>query len=264
MTTTTGDTGPEEVQIRDIATGAILARAQCEDAETRIQKMSFSNDGHFLIAKAGGGTQLKWRRKITVWDARSGLVNARSFLDESEGRVSPDGKWVALPNETGVDIVETISGTSHGTLHKAGDYDRGWTHYAISWRHSSGRAAFAPDSGTIFVAGFDHGSRPSLLDKWVPARFDPLRGKREGRVARLWEVESGRELAAFAGCHSALFSPDGRLLATRQDDDIRIWNLPIRKPLAPILVGASIVWLALLAGVRIVRWWLPRALRTTV
>jgi hypothetical protein len=87
----------------------------------------------------------------------------------------------------------------------------------------------------------------------------------EGRVARLWAVESGRELAAFPGCHKALFSPDGRLLATRHDSDIRVWNVPIRKPLAPVLVGASIVWLALLAGIRMGRWWLarPRA-RTAV
>jgi WD40 repeat protein len=258
MTTLSGDTRPQEVQVRDMVTGTVLARARYEDAETHIQHLSFSNDGRFLFAKAGGGTQLDWKWKITVWDARSGLVNARTFLDESHSGVSPDGMWVALPNDTGVELVETSTGASRGTFHRAGDCDFGWNAHYNSSRLSSGEAAFAPDSRTMVVTGFDHRRRPSPLDKWVPERFDLLREKMKGRVARLWAVESGRELAAFPGCHRALFSPDGRLLATRHDSDIRIWNVPIRKPLAPVLVWASIVWLALLAGVRMGRWWLAR------
>jgi WD40 repeat protein len=266
VTTRSGDdAGPQDVQVRDMATGAVIARARYEDTETHIQRLSFGNDGRFLVATAGGGTQLDWKWKITAWDTGTGLVIAHTFLDDSHVEVSPDGKWVALPNETGVEVVETITGASHGTYHRAGDADWSWNSSYNSSRLSSGRVAFAPDSRTMVVTGFHHRGTPSLLDKWVPAQFDVLRGKMGGSVARLWAVESGRELAAFPGCPSAQFSPDGRLLATRHEDDIRIWKPPPRKPLAPSLVGASLFWLALFAGVRMVRWRLARPrVRTAV
>jgi WD40 repeat protein len=253
-------TGPQEVQVRDMTTGTVLAQARYEDTETDISVLSFSNDGHFLIARAGRGNQDSQKSKIAVWDVRSGLANARTFLDESQhGTVSPDGKGLAQPNENGVEVVGTITGAGGGTFTRSGDYDFCWKSFYKTSRGSSGRAVFAPDSSSVVVSGYINMGRPSLLDKWVPARFNLLRGK-GFTGARLWAVDTGQELAIFERCQNALFSADGRLLATRHDSDIRIWNLPIRKPLTPILF-ALMLWLALLACFRIIRWWIasPRA-----
>jgi len=171
-------TGPQEVQVRDMTTGTVLAQARYEDTETDISVLSFSNDGHFLIARAGRGNQDSQKSKIAVWDVRSGLANARTFLDESQhGTVSPDGKWLAQPNENGVEVVGTITGAGGGTFTRSGDYDFCWKSFYKTSRGSSGRAVFAPDSSSVVVSGYINMGRPSLLDKWVPARFNLLRGK---------------------------------------------------------------------------------------
>jgi hypothetical protein len=55
---------------------------------------------------------------------------------------------------------------------------------------------------------------------------------------------SCRELCAFEDCKEAVFSPDGASLATLHcDKTIKLWNLPVRKPLARILAVAAQIYL---------------------
>jgi len=56
---------------------------------------------------------------------------------------------------------------------------------------------------------------------------------------RLWDVETGKELAVLTGHKAAVlncaFSPDGRTLATKSDDrTIKFWNLATLREVASI------------------------------
>src|SRR5205085_271216 len=67
------------------------------------------------------------------------------------------------------------------------------------------------------------------------------------RAAKLWEVESGRELRTFTGhsspVHTATFSADGKYLVTgSMDMTTRIWNIQSGKELCRLLSFSDDNW----------------------
>jgi WD40 repeat protein len=60
------------------------------------------------------------------------------------------------------------------------------------------------------------------------ASGDVLASASEDNSVRLWEVETGQQLAilAVSGVTSVAFSPDGTLLATASEDGLGIWTVP--------------------------------------
>jgi hypothetical protein len=71
---------------------------------------------------------------------------------------------------------------------------------------------------------------------------------------RLWDTRTGRQQAAFFECRQALFSPDGKTLATMHDNSImKFWDVPLRKPLGTVLACTSISWLAAVLVWRLIR-----------
>jgi hypothetical protein len=65
----------------------------------------------------------------------------------------------------------------------------------------------------------------------------------------LWEIATRREIARFDAEDAAAFSPHGKLLAVRPDDDtLQIWDIPPRKPLGWFLGLAGLLFLLTLGG----------------
>ena len=113
----------------------------------------------------------------------------------------------------------------------------------------------SPDSKTLLVAGLHHSISKVPVSSWW--RFWNITPATEESypVARLWRLRDGKQLAAFRGCETGLFSSDSKTLAAMYDDGtIRIWDVPPRKPLLTVLGMAFAVWLAILATLRVVRW----------
>ena len=94
--------------------------------------------------------------------------------------------------------------------------------------------AFSPDGKLLVSAG--------------GSEFKPERngGKTTGQV-KLWDVTAGKELGELTGhtnkVFSAVFSPDGKTLATGSaDQTVRLWNVATRKQRAVLEGHADAVW----------------------
>jgi hypothetical protein len=67
----------------------------------------------------------------------------------------------------------------------------------------------------------------------------------------------------FSKCTEAVFSPDGKTVATlHKDNTLRLWQMPLRKPAGLILgISANLWLLVLLAGMVLGRMRLKRRKR---
>ena len=69
------------------------------------------------------------------------------------------------------------------------------------------------------------------------------------------------EIATFADCRQALYSPDGKTLATlHEDGTVKVWDIPAaRKPILRICGVSLVLWLMVMVGVQLRRpltcWW---------
>jgi WD40 repeat protein len=78
---------------------------------------------------------------------------------------------------------------------------------------SNGHLSFTPD-GTHLA--------------WTPGTLDP--GKDQ---VRIWNVETGKEVASFQGMKPAVFHPSGQfLVCTGANSAIELWNVPSHKKVA--------------------------------
>jgi WD40 repeat protein len=124
--------------------------------------------------------------------------------------VSPDGKRVAAPVTAG------SRGAPAGVIiDDAGATVRVWelgtgthTQPLKGLKASVGKVVFSLDGKRLATAGGD-------------------------KVVRLWDEETGKELAALPGTDQVTvvaFSPDGRFLAAgSKDGSLRIWSVPVTK-----------------------------------
>jgi WD40 repeat protein len=92
----------DEVILWDMATGAKRSSARFDGKGTHLQSLSFEANGNILVAHGGGGSQLDWHWRTTVWDVAAGLNEIGSFSETPV--VSPDGKWLAIPLDEGVSL----------------------------------------------------------------------------------------------------------------------------------------------------------------
>lgn len=152
--------------------------------------------------------------------------------------VSSNGRWLATNRLAGATLFDIETLQEFCNLVNPGDTEPG-----------SPSITFSPGCKLAIVGQVYPPGRTSPLAGWVPQRLDPFWSSPIGEpVVRLWEVESAQELLAFEECVKGAFSSDGKTLATLHfDNTIRLWNLPIRKPLGRILGQAFGVWLLFVA-----------------
>jgi WD40 repeat protein len=210
-----------------------------------VHLVQFSPDQKIILTAGGEYDEI-----VTLWDAQTG-EEVRSFtLRSLRMAFSPNGQFLAVagrlePEKFPTDLIR---------LHKV---DTG--EVVGEFVHNFGKdeydridcLAFSPDGKTIVTgdqvlrlwdvaSGKETkciGERPELYDAiyfGVPAvRFSPdgksVLAPAIGNTARLWDIETGRELRRFEGHLNRVMcvdiSGDGKLVLTGSDDNtVRLWD----------------------------------------
>jgi hypothetical protein len=108
---------------------------------------------------------------------------------------------------------------------------------------------FSPDSKFVVMKGLWHQIPGSTLPGWFPLQ---RRQPTAGYVVRLWNAETGEEIASFEDCRETMFSPDSKTLATAHGDGtIRLWDIPPRRPIWLIIGVSTMLWGVMLTCVKL-------------
>lgn len=198
-------------------------------ATGRILSVAFTSNGKAFVT---GGED----RSAKLWEAETGrLLHEFSGHKSWVGAVafSRDGKWLATG---GPDVLVRLWDLATGKLQAIlpGYEDDIW------------RIGFTPDNKYLVAGGNE---RPAILwrlsDRTIVRRFDQAPrgshsfclspdGKRLAltgldRVIRLFDVESGNEIAQFRGSNSYVgltqFTPDGEYLVSIENFFVRVWSI---------------------------------------
>jgi WD40 repeat protein len=239
-----GAAKPIEISLWDMATGLIRCSFTYHEPDTNLQDLSFSHDGRLLVANGGAGTnRYDWHTRTSVWDITATPRKIGSFAPSA--KLSSDGQWLAVPLESGATLYQVAGMQAHGNLTVTHDSARptfGWS-FGVMPEYPS--LTFSPDSRFLAVERLYHETpKPSLMGwmpRWVRRFFDD---EVDNSVVRLWETDVAKQDAAFFRCRQVFFSPDSKTLATVHSDGIiKLWALPLRRPLAMSLTLSGLVWL---------------------
>jgi WD40 repeat protein/ABC-type branched-subunit amino acid transport system substrate-binding protein/DNA-binding SARP family transcriptional activator len=201
----------------------------------RVVQVAFSSDGSRLVSASLDGTARLWDiatgQVVTIFGAHAGPLTGVA--------ISRDGTRIATSSEGTAETVHLWDPGSGAVLRTVGDQ------LGTTWS-----VAFSPDGRRLVTAGQDGTVRTwnattgeSLLvlrghegsnvtSVWSPDGKRIASGGRDG-TARVWDSSSGRELLMLTGTEpregvdSVAFSPDGRQLAVRGDQAVRVYMVGI-------------------------------------
>ena len=231
------------IKLWDVATKQNIATLLGH--EDIIFSVAFSPDGKILASGSQDDTVKLWHVE-TGQDLHTFKHRERVF----SVAFSPDGKVVAGGAWRGIKLWNIETGEDVSIL-KGGTTVR------------SGSIAFSPDGTTLASAGVDRfGGTSGAITLWdietgkglatlhghterVPAvAFSPdgttiASGLRDGTV-KLWNAKTGENIHTYrGGGYAVAFSPDGKMLAARSWNNIKLWEVATRKRTSTISIGGE-------------------------
>jgi WD40 repeat protein len=186
----------------------------------------FSPDGRIILAATS-----EEREEVHLWRVADGSRLPSPLLDgvyPKDVIFSPDGRRYAIQERHSIHLFDTTTGKRLHELPTTTYYFdlAEQTGYSRRELAATSSVAFSPD-GKVLATG-------------TP-----------GRVVRLWEVATGKEVVPAPGGHqhrveSIAFSPDGKTVASAGDDDsARLWEAAS---------GRELRVLSLAPGEEVLRW----------
>ncbi|MXV74300.1 sigma-70 family RNA polymerase sigma factor [Candidatus Poribacteria bacterium] len=211
--------------------------------ESVIFSVAFSPNGRILASGSQDDT-------VKLWHVETGR-NLHTFKHRERVfsvAFSPDGKVVAGGSYRGIKLWNIETGEEVSLL-KGGA------------RVISGSIAFSPDGKTLVSASADRfgGTRGTVMlwdvetgkdlatlhghtERIPDIAFSPdgttvASALRDGTV-KLWNVKTGENIHAYrGGSYAVVFSPDGKTLAARSWNNIKLWEVATRKNISTIPIG---------------------------
>ncbi|WP_249401545.1 DNA-binding protein [Streptomyces sp. YIM 121038] len=246
------------------------AAAQKEQGAFRIPRPGSAEPGHYLT-RSGRELISVDSRRIRVRDLATGRpTHTYRGIGEQEpmeeGRVSGDGRTLALNAEDGVRLWDVRAGRTIGTLPDVAP---------LTWDFSPSGRLLATDDGTrgdveavmegsggtavegpeqavpdgvtqvwdvrsrrMLLRLTDPGGKAPLLSMAISPDDSRLAVCRERRRPEIWDIRAQRRLTvkinATCGEGQAAFTPDSRRLVLSTDSGIRLWDLASGRRLAGI------------------------------
>jgi WD40 repeat protein len=197
------------IELLDVSADRLVRRLEGHPASVHL--LAVSPDGRTLVSAdegqggSPGGQQT--RTSVRLWDLETGKVR-RQWLGHDDAvvslRYSPDGRTVAVEDAQGsLLLYDVASGKQRqrfaGEQRFAGNRESGRVH------------VFSPDGKVLL-----------LHDKGGPFRE--------------WDIARAEERRRWGGPRSTgplVYSPDGKVLASRGDDGLVVWDVATGKELHP-------------------------------
>jgi hypothetical protein len=245
----TDDRRRSSIRVRDVANGQELFRMTMTDPPMTVGSFGFSPDGKRLVATYFSH-QGREKGFVCLWDTTSGK-KLRQWSGRWAGRLlySPDGKILACETIEGLTLVDATTGAQlaqsawqHGSLCPLG-FTAGSKTLVTAPRISESPATVlildvATGKGLSRFPIEEPGQAGAPADPLQPLALSPegrfLIAQARSSKLSLWEIATGGRLDYFqAEGQLAVFSPDGRFLATKSmtDQKVQLWDVRTGKEL---------------------------------
>jgi WD40 repeat protein len=233
-----GGSGENHVTVWEAATGKLVRRFEAAKGGHLV--LAITPDGKTLAATDAWGA-------CRLWDVASGKP-LRSLEGCREQLValafSPDGKTlVAASRDESVHFWDVETGKERHvfpahvylltsvvfTADGKGLFTSGFDGTVRQWDAETGRHLRQLAKADEFVMQLALSSDGTTLAAGTSANFSKMRLRDGAHLVRLWDLKSGRALEPLKGFEGSVgsiaFSPDGELLASRDDNGfVRIWD----------------------------------------
>lgn len=208
----------------------------------------FSPDGQYVAAVlVNPNARASPRQWLGVWDARSGtlidgvIAHQRNIRAHAFG---PDGSRLVTAGADRIRLHRVDTGEQEGERVLDTEWERLLGEdmpsiESVAFHPDGDRLALGTDDGRVQLRRAANGNRiETFTGHTRPVRSVAFRepaGKRlvtgAGRQARVWEVDTGREVIALAGHKDAVteaaFLGHGRVITTSTDNTTRVWDVSV-------------------------------------